>query len=333
MASVNGEEAGEVKPGIEPGAGRVNSSGMSEELPHHHADAQDRAFLGARTVAAGIAVNAGLAAVKFAGGIVGHSYALIADGTESLLDVLSSILVWAGFQVAARPPDDNHPYGHGRAEPLAALAGVILVFAAAGGVGWGAIRGITTAHPGPHWGTLPLLAGIVASKIWLFHRMDRAGREAGSIALGLEAWHHGADAITSAAAFIGISVAVIGGHGWEAADSWAALFACVIIVVNGSRILVRTLGEMMDAAAPGEFENQVRAIAAAVPGVRGLDKCRIRKSGLSFLVDIHVKVDGDLTVIAGHSIGHSVKSALLTSPLRVTDVLVHIEPTEPRIPL
>jgi cation diffusion facilitator family transporter len=306
---------------------------MSAELPAHHADTQERALASARLVLGSIAANAGMAAVKFAGGVLGHSYALIADGAESLLDILSSVLVWAGFRVAARPPDENHPFGHGRAEPLTALAGVIFIFATAAGIGWGSIRGIISPHVGPHWGTLPLLAGIVATKIWLSRRIGEAGDEAGSTALGVEAWRHASDALTSAAAFVGIAIAVIGGPGWEAADSWAALFACMIITYNGGRILVKTLGEMMDTALPAEFEEKIRAIAAAVPGVRGLDKCRIRKSGLSYLVDIHVKVDGDMTVIAGHSIGHSVKSALLASALRVTDVSVHIEPTEPRMPL
>jgi len=287
---------------------------MPDPLPAHHADTHDRALASARLVLGGIGLNAGLAAVKFA------------DGAESLLDILSSLLVWAGFRVAARPPDADHPFGHGRAEPLTALAGVVFIFVTAGWIGWHSIRGIMTPHPGPHWATLPLLAAIVVTKVWLFRRMGAAGKEAGSMALDIEAWHHGSDALTSAAAFIGIGIAVIGGRGWEAADSWAALFACLIIVFNGVGILIKTLGEMMDVAAPLSFQNQIRALAESVPGVRSLDKCRVRKSGLSHLVDIHVRVDGDLTVRAGHSIAHDVKNALLSSPLRVTDVSVHIEP-------
>ncbi len=300
--------------------------GMSAELPAHHAATQDRALASARLVLGGIALNAVLAAMKFAGGIFGHSFALIADGAESLLDILSSLLVWAGFRVAARPPDANHPFGHGRAEPLTALAGVIFIFATAAWVGWGAIHGIRTPHQGPHWGTLPLLAGIVATKLWLFRRFGAAGVEAGSMALDVEAWHHGSDALTSAAAFIGIGIAVVGGPGWEAADGWAALFACLVIAFNGFGILVKTLREMMDTAVSPKIEGDIRALAINVAGVRALDKCRVRKSGLSYLVDIHVRVDGDLSVVAGHRIGHAVKNALLASPLRVTDVSVHIEP-------
>ncbi len=283
---------------------------------------------GARLVLGGIAMNGGFAALKFAGGFLGHSFALIADGVESLLDITSSLLTWAGFQIASRPPDANHPYGHGRAESIAALAGALFIFVTAAWIGLHAIHGIVTPHPGPRWETLPLLAGVVIAKTWLSRWFGDAGERAGSTALGVEAWRHLSDALTSAAAFVGIAIAVIGGPGWEAADSWAALFACAVIAFNGARILGRVLREMMDTAVPGALENEVRAIAAAVPGVRALDKCRVRKSGLSHLVDIQVRVGGDLSVRAGHSIAHAVKDALLGSSLKVSDVSVHIEPME-----
>jgi cation diffusion facilitator family transporter len=299
---------------------------MPADLPAHHAATQDRARASARLVLRGIVLNAVLAVLKLGGGIFGHTYALIADGTESLLDVVSSSLVWAGFRVAGRPPDAEHPFGHGRAEPLSALAVASLTFLATGWIAWHAVHLIVTPHQGPHWATLPLLAGIVAAKIWISRRMGAAGAQAGSIALGIEAWHHGTDAFTSAAAFVGISIAVAGGAGWEAADDWAALFACGVIAFNGINALKKALSEMMDAAVPAAVENQIRAIAAEIPGVVALDKCRVRKSGLSHLVDIQVRVDGEMSVRAGHAIAHAVKDALLASPLRVTDVSVHVEP-------
>jgi cation diffusion facilitator family transporter len=301
---------------------------MPADLPAHHAAMQDRARQSARLVLRGIALNAVLAALKIGGGIIGQTYALIADGTESLLDVFSSALIWAGFRVAERPPDADHPFGHGRAEPLAALAVASLTFLATGWIAWHAIHLILTPHLGPHWATLPLLAAIVAAKIWFSRRVGAAGAAAGSIALGIEAWHHASDALTSGAAFVGIAIAVIGGRGWEAADDWAALFACCVIAFNGVTALKKALGEMMDTAAPPAVENAVRAIAAGVTGVRALDKCRVRKSGLSHLVDIHVRVDGDLTVRAGHDIAHAVQDALLASVLRITDVSVHVEPVK-----
>ena len=299
---------------------------MSTELPEHHAATQRRGRASTKIVLRGILLNALLAALKFAGGIFGHTYALIADGTESLLDILSSILVWAGVRVASRPPDANHPYGHGKAEPLAALSVAVFIFGAAGWVGWHAIRGIVTPHQGPHWATLPLLAAIVGTKIWFSRRMRKAGEAADSTALGAEALHHYSDAITSGAAFVGIAIAVVGGHGYESADDWAALVACVVIVFNGVSMSRSAMRDVMDTAVPQRYEDEVRSLALAVPGVLALDKTRVRKSGLSNLVDIQVRVKGSLTVTEGHAIAHAVKDALLASSLRVSDVTVHIEP-------
>jgi cation diffusion facilitator family transporter len=235
--------------------------------------------------------------------------------------------VWAGFRVAARPPDANHPYGHGKAEPLAALGVAVFVFAMATWVAIHAVHEIITPHLGPQWWTLPLLAGVVVTKIWFSRRMNKAGEEAGSTALGVEAQHHWSDAVTSAAAFVGIAIALAGGKGWEAADDWAALFACVVIAFNGVNMMSKALGDVMDTAVPERFEKEIRALALAVPGVRTLDKVRVRKSGLSYLVDIQVRVDGELRVREGHDIAHAVKDALLASvPHRISDVTVHVEP-------
>jgi cation diffusion facilitator family transporter len=299
------------------------------ELSNHHAAVQRRAQASAKLVLRGIALNAVLAAVKFAGGIFGHTYALIADGAESLLDILSSSLVWAGFRVAAKPPDADHPYGHGKAEPLAALAVAVFVFFMAGWIAVHAVHEIMTPHQAPAWWTLVVLAGVVSTKMWFSRRMGAAGEEVGSTALGIEALHHYSDALTSAAAFVGICIALWGGKGWETADDWAALFACVIIAFNGVGMVGKALGDVMDTAAPTSFENEVRAIALAVAGVQALDKVRVRKSGLSHLVDIQVRVDGELTVRQGHDIAHAVKDALIASvPHTISDVTVHIEPAK-----
>lgn len=300
---------------------------MSSDTTSPHAAASRRARASAELVLKGIALNAVLAAVKFAGGIFGHTYALIADGAESTLDILSSLMVWAGFRVAALPPDADHPYGHGKAEALAGLAVAVFVFAMAFSVGLHAIHEIITPHQGPHWWTLPLLAVVIGVKIWFSRRMRTAGAAAGSTALDIEAQHHRSDALTSAAAFVGIAIAIIGGHGYETADDWAALFACVVIAFNGVHMAGQALGDVMDAAVPARFENEVRALALAVPGVKALDKVRVRKSGLSHLVDIQVRVDGNLTVREGHDIAHAVKDALLASNSHgISDVSVHVEP-------
>ncbi len=300
---------------------------MPGGVSNPHLVAQRAAHHSAKLVLRGIVLNFVLALVKFAGGLFGHTYALIADGAESLLDILSSSLVWAGFRVAARPPDADHPYGHGKAEPLAGLAVAVFIFAMAGWIGVHAVHEIITPHESPAWWTLLVLAAVIATKVWFSRRMGIAGEEAGSTTLGVEALHHWSDAMTSAAAFVGISIALWGGKGWETADDWAALFACVIIAFNGVGMVMKSLGDVMDAAAPGSFENEVRALALAVPGVITLDKVRMRKSGLSYLVDIQVRVDGDLTVRAGHEIAHAVKDALIGSTRhRISDVTVHVEP-------
>jgi cation diffusion facilitator family transporter len=292
-----------------------------------HADIKRRADASASLVLRGIGLNLVLAVVKFAGGILGGTYALIADGMESLLDVFSSTLVWAGFRVAAQPPDAEHPYGHGKAEPLAAMAVALFVFAAAVWIGVHAVHEILTPHRVPHWGTLPLVAAIVAVKWGFSRRMAHAGESEGSTGLGAEAWHHYADALTSAAAFVGIAIAISCGPGYEAADDWAALLACGVIVFNGVEIFRRSLRDVMDTAVPLALENEVRAVALAVGGVKGIDKCRVRKSGLSHLVDIHVEVNPQLSVREGHAIAHGVQDALIRhATLSITDVSVHIEP-------
>lgn len=300
---------------------------MPSDVSQPHAQAEQAAERSARLVLRGIVLNAVLAAAKFAGGVFGNTYALIADGAESTLDIFSSLLVWAGFRVAARPPDANHPYGHGKAEAVAGLAVAAFIFVMAGWVGFHAVHEIITPHLGPKWWTLPLLAAVVAVKIWFSRRVRVLGVEAGSTALGVEAMHHWSDAVTSAAAFIGIAIALIGGDGWEAADDWAALFGCGIIAFNGAGMVMKALGDVMDTAVPARFENEVRALALGVSGVGALDKVRMRKSGLSYLVDIQIRVDGELSVRTGHDIAHAVKDALLASSAhRISDVTVHVEP-------
>lgn len=291
-----------------------------------HALAAARAGHSARLVGAGVGLNLVLAGVKFAGGVLGQSYALVADAVESLLDIFSSLLVWAGFRVAARPPDEDHPYGHGKASAVSALVVAAVVFLAAAGIAVQSVREILTPHHAPHWFTLPLLAGVVVVKEWFARRMRRLDAAFGSSGLKAEAWHHRSDALTSAAAFVGIAAALIGGEGWEAADDWAALAACGVIAANGLAIARTAIDEVMDAAVPAEIQAEVRRIAGAVARVRRVEKCRIVRSGLSLLVDIHVQVDGALSVTEGHDIAHAVKDALIGAPLAVTDVAVHIEP-------
>jgi cation diffusion facilitator family transporter len=281
---------------------------------------------GLRATWVSLIANPLLALGKITAGVLGHSYALVADGIESSADVFSSFVVWKAVRVAAKPADADHPYGHGKAESIAGALVAVGLLGAAVLIAAQSLREIITPHHAPAPFTLAVLVGVVVVKEALFRFVQRAGEKLGSTALRGDAWHHRSDAITSVAAFIGISIALIGGSGYESADDWAALVACAVIGYNGVSLLQPAVAEIMDASAPKEIENRVRAVAAEVEGVRLIEKCRVRKSGLGLLMDIHVVVDGELSVRAGHAIAHRVKDRLVASELAVQDVVVHIEP-------
>lgn len=283
---------------------------------------------GMRSTLIGILVNALLAAVKGIAGVLGNSYVLVADAIESSSDVLSSFVVWGGLKIASSPPDADHPYGHGKAEPLAATTVSVTLFVAAIIIIVQSISEILTPHHAPEPFTLIVLVVVVITKESLFRFVFKVGEAVKSTAVKSDAWHHRSDAVTSAAAFIGISVALIGGAGYESADDWAALFASAIIIFNAYKIFHPAINEIMDAAPPSEIEVGVRKEAKGVKGVVGLDKCHVRKMGLDYYVDLHVIVNGDISVRYGHEIAHRVKGVIRNSNPRISDVLIHIEPSE-----
>jgi cation diffusion facilitator family transporter len=283
---------------------------------------------GARVALLGLFINVLVASAKITAGIFGNAYVLIADGIESALDIAGSVIIWGGLKVAARPPDATHPYGHGKAEPIAAVLVAIGVLAAALGIAIQSVRELFRPHHGPASFTLVVLIIVVMVKEVLYRYVIRLGRDVESTALQTDAWHHRTDALTSIAAFIGISLALIGGKAWQGADDWAAIFACGLIGANGYRLLKPALYEIMDTAPRGEIIDRVRTAAAAVPGVMEIDKCFARKMGLSFYVDLHVKVNGNISVREGHDIAHQVKRAIQETDPRIADVLVHVEPAQ-----
>ena len=283
---------------------------------------------GARVALFGMIVNLVFAAAKILGGILGNAYVLIADGIESTLDIVGSFVIWSGLKFAARPPDETHPYGHGKAEPIAAVVVALVVLAAAAGLAIERVREILTPQHGPAPFTLGILIVVIVVKEILFRYVNRIGRHVESTAMQTDAWHNRSDALTSAAAFIGISVALIGGKGWQSADDWAALFACAVIAANGIRLLRPAVYEIMDTAPGGKIVRSIRRVASSVPGVIEVEKCRARKMGLDFYVDLHVGVDGSISVQEGHEIAHQVKAAIQQSDSRIADVLVHIEPAQ-----
>lgn len=278
----------------------------------------------------GIVINVALSVIKLLAGYFGHSYALIADGIESSLDIAGSFIIWGGLKLATKPPDADHPYGHGKAEPVAAIIVAFTVLFAATGLTFQSIREILTPqHHTPAPFTLIVLVVVVITKESLYRLVMRLANKAQSTAIKTDAGHHRADAITSVTALIGISIALTGvkfGKNWEQADAWAALFACVLIAYNGVQLLKPALSEIMDTAPPKDFENHVRKAACSVVGVDNVQHCRIRKMGVEFYVDLHVWVDGRMPVVEGHRIAHAVKDAVRTSNPAVADVLVHIEP-------
>src|SRR5512147_2175204 len=228
----------------------------------------------------GMAVNVVLAIIKIVTGIAGNSYALIADGIESTTDIVSSLVVWTGLKISSRPADEDHPYGHGKAEPMAGMVVALALLGAAIFIAVQSVREIITPHHAPAWFTLLVLAMVIVTKETLYRFVFNVGTELTSTAVKGDAWHHRSDAITSAAAFVGISIALIGGNGYESADDWAALLACAVIVFNGYRIFRAALGEIMDAAVPSPIQNEIRGLSSSVPGVVRVEKCRTRKSGL-----------------------------------------------------
>ncbi len=277
----------------------------------------------------GIGINAVLAAVKLLAGYYGHAYALIADGIESSLDIAGSFIIWGGLKLAAKPPDANHPYGHGKAEPMASIIVACTVLAAAAGLAVQSVIKILTPHTAPKSFTLIVLVAVVIIKESLYRLVMWRGAKTGSTAIKTDAGHHRADVFTSLAAFIGISIALAGvsiGRRWEQADDWAALFACALIAYNGIGLLKPGLNEIMDTAPPKGVENEIRRAAASVIGVEKIEQCRIRKMGLEFYVDLHVWVDGRIPVSEGHRIAHEVKDVVRQSNPSVADVMVHVEP-------
>ena len=311
-----------------PFRGRTYILGVSEpSLPIPPQPRQRQLSVSARAVALlGLFVNLGLVLVKLVTGVVGHSYALIADAIESMVDVAGSAVIWVGLKVSEKPPDEDHPYGHGKAESIAALTVAVLLFFAGIGIAIEAVREIITPHHAPAWYTLLVLVVVVAVKEILF-RVARAHAKAdGSTAMAADAMHHRTDALTSVFAFVGISVALIGGAGWEPADDFAALAAACVVMFNAGRLGGEPLRELLDTENPVVLSQAVE-VASKVPGVVSVDKPRSRKSGTSYWLDMHIRVDDDMNVREAHTLSHAVKDAVRAQLPFVRDVLIHIEPS------
>lgn len=277
----------------------------------------------------GILANTSLAVVKLLAGLLGNSYALIADAVESVADIFSSLIVWGGLRLSVRDPSEQYPFGYGKAEPLAATVVALMLIAASVGIAMEAIAEIRMPHHSPAPWTLAVLVVVVVAKMLLSRRVGAVGFEIDSTAVQADAWHHMSDALTSAAAFVGISIALAGGPGWESADDWAALGAAGIILVNGMRILRPALADLMDRMPGPDVVASVRRVASGVPGVLAIEKLAVRKSGMLYRVTIHVQAEPTLSLRDAHVLGGTVRSAIRAAMPKVQDVLVHMEPYDP----
>jgi cation diffusion facilitator family transporter len=288
-----------------------------------------------RAAQLGLLVNAALAAVKLTAGILGNAYALVADALESVADVLASLLVWGGLAIAAQPADENHPYGHGKAESIAAAAVALMLVGAAMGIAIEAVREVRTPHMVPAAWTLVVLVLVIGVKTLLARRVGALGSGLDSVAVSADASHHLSDAITSAAAFIGIGVAVVGSRvtgdtAWAAADDWAALVAAAVIAYNGIELFRPAMHDLMDRMPGRDVIEPVRRAAESVDGVLAIEKLIVRRAGTHLLVDIHVQADPATRLDEAHVLGGMVKSAIRQAVPRVSGVLVHMEPYDGR---
>ncbi len=279
-----------------------------------------------RTSVFSIVGNILFAIIKFLAGVFGNSYALIADAIESTADVFSSVLVWAGLKYSTRPPDENHPYGHGRFETLSTFAVIGFLVVSATVIAYESIQNIKTPHEGPKVFTLYVLGGIILFKELSFQYVIRKSKQTNSSSLKADAWHHRSDAITSVMAFIGIAFAIFLGEGYEAADDVAALLASGIIIFNAYKIFKPVLSEISDEQIYDDLIRKIREIAITVPGVIDTEKCHVRKMGMDYYIDLHMIVDGTVSVIEGHKIAHDLKDEIQRKIPQVADVLVHTEP-------
>ena len=272
--------------------------------------------------------NTVLAIIKGLAGFFGNSYALIADAIESTTDLFSSFLVLFGIKYASRPADKNHPYGHGRAEPLITFMVVGFLITSATIIAYESIKNIGTPHELPKVWTLFVLAPLIIWKEISFRLIMKKAIETNSSSLKADAWHHRSDAITSIAAFIGISIALYFGKGYETADDWAALFASGFIFYNSYLIFRPALGEIMDEHLYDNLIDDIRKVSLTVEGILATEKCFIRKAGMQYHVDLHATVDKDISVKIGHDLAHKLKDTLCEEIPQLGHVLIHIEPSE-----
>jgi cation diffusion facilitator family transporter len=286
---------------------------------------------GKKIVLAGALFNLILGVIKIAAGLLGHSIVLMADGIESMLDMMTSLGTWFAMKYASKPPDLEHPYGHGKADSLAAIISSLTLLMLGLTIALFSINRLVNASHGllptpPKAYTLAILIVVILCKEAFFQIIYHRSKKIGSTAMLADAWHHRSDTMVSLTAFLGISLSLFAGDSYNNADSWAALIACGIIFYNATKIFRFSLAEMMDARVSTQVEKTILRLTCEVPGVQSAEKCRVRKSGFSLIADLHIRVDGSMSVKEGHAISHQVKNRLLHAGLSLEDITLHLEP-------
>lgn len=276
----------------------------------------------------GMLINTVLAIIKLIAGVLGNAYALIADAVESTADIFSSLIVWSGLRLSGRKADEDYPFGYGRAESLAGAVVSLMLMGAAVGIAIAAVREIQNPGGAPAAWTLAVLVVVIVVKWVLARRVGDVGESVGSISVQADAAHHKSDAITSATAFVGVAVSVLGGPAWESADDWAALIVSVVIFYNGVRLLRPALDELMDRAPGDDIVQAITQVSLNVDDVRAIEKLKVRKVGLYYFIDLHVQTDPLMSLRDAHIVSGKVKSAIIAEIPEVDEVLIHMEPFE-----
>lgn len=281
---------------------------------------------GQRIAAAGMAISGVLALLKISAGLAGHSTAVVADGLESTADVFSSGFVLLGLTLAAKPADENHPYGHGRVEILTGLLIGLILTAGGALISFGSWERIGTPHePLAFYVIWPLIASIVARSGMSVFKF-RYGRKIGSAALSADAWHDAMDSLSAVTALIAVSLTLLDPGRFVQADRYGGFLVGLIVVFAGVRVARDTAMQLMDTMPDDDMMVRIRTAAHTVPGVLGVEKCFARKTGLRYHVDLHLEVDPQMTVRQSHLIAHEVREQILQRLDWVADVLVHVEP-------
>jgi cation diffusion facilitator family transporter len=308
-------------------ASRSISTFAKSFMTNEHPASVDELYTSARRVTAvGLVANLALGLIKLVAGIIGHSFALLSDGVHSICDSFNSVIVLASLYVAQRPADRQHPYGHTRAEAVGSLSLAWIIAFTAVLIGWEAVSRFLEPHHIPEAWTLWVAIANTIVKEALYRVNRHVGQRVGSQAVVTNAWDHRIDAFCSLAVVAGIGAVGWGGERFAWADAAAALVVVAIILWSAYELLLTSASELLDQQADDNVVDEIRAAARQVPGVRGVEKLLVRRSGMELFADMHVEVDPNLSVDRGHKIGHDVKSRLLDEFTALRDVLVHLEP-------